>query len=95
MEKDNGYYRYQHKKHALRHKRITEEVYLETNFFNIFNKYDSFKIHCSCPMCARKRNNKGAYAFYNGADNLSIADRRRQEEMDYELEDLTFDEIDV
>ena len=46
-------------------------------------------------MCSRKRNNKGAYAFYNGTHNLSIADRRRQEEMDYELEDLTSDEIDV
>ena len=65
------------------------------DYYDNLHQYSKNKIHCSCPMCARKRNNKDAYAFYNGTHNLSIADRRRQEEMDYELEDLTSDEIDV
>ena len=68
---------------------------LYPDYYDNLHQYSKNKIHCSCPMCARKSNNKGIYAFYHGSHNLTIADRRRQEEMDDQLEDLTFDEIDV
>lgn len=84
MKKNNGYYRYQHKKHALRHKKITEQVYGCSDYFNEFNKYDSFKIHCSCPMCSAKTNNKGHYGI---AMNWSPRDRRQLDEMDYNEEE--------
>ena len=35
MQKNNGYYRYQHKKHALRHKNITRFVYKIEDYFPI------------------------------------------------------------
>ena len=68
---------------------------LYPDYYDNLHQYSKNKIHCSCPMCARKSNNKGAYAFYHGSNNFPIADKRRQEEMDDQLEDLTFDEIDV
>ena len=70
--RNKAYYRYQHKKHALRHRRITREVYHEENYFNEFNKYDSFKIHCSCPIC------RGGYTKHG---ENTISDRRKLEEM--------------
>ena len=82
-------------KKAIRKRNITKTWHLNTDYYDNLHQYSKNKIHCSCPMCARKSNNKGAYAFYNGSHNLTIADRRRQEEMDDQLEDLTFSEIDV
>lgn len=89
MQKDNGYYRYQHKKHALRHKNITEIVYRENNYFSVFNKYDFFKIHCSCPMCSAKTNNKNRKGSrgYEPSKNWSISDRRKIDAMEGQLED--------
>ena len=88
MNKDRAYYRYQHKKHALRHKRITEEVYQEKNYFNDFNKYDTFKIHCSCPLCSAKTNNKGKHSS-SPPFNPSISDIRKIEQMDAQEQDFT------
>ena len=81
-------------KKAIRKRRIVNEVD-HFDMYDNLHQYSKNKIHCSCPMCARKSNNKGIYAFYHGSHNLTIADRRRQEEMDDQLEDLTFDEIEV
>ena len=89
MQKDNGYYRYQHKRCALRHKRITEEVYQIENYFDIFNKFDSFKIHCSCPMCSAKTNNKNRSGArgWEPSENWSISDQRKLDSMKGQLED--------
>ena len=90
MQKDNGYYRYQHKKHALRHKNITRFVYKIENYFADFNKYDSFKIHCSCPMCSEKTNNKNRSGArgWEPSKNWSIADKRKLENMKDQVEEL-------
>lgn len=93
MKKTRDYIRYQHKKHALRHKKITENVYQELNYFDTFNKYDSFKIHCSCPLCAAKTNSRGKRgAFWASSKNWKISDRRKLDELEYqEDEELTLE----
>jgi len=93
MHDNRGYLRYQHKRHALRHKRITEEVYHEDDYFNEFNKYDSFKIHCSCGVCSRyrKTNNRGhrrkIHGNYAPSKNWSPKDEKRIEEMEDQMLD--------
>lgn len=51
-------------------------------FYNNLHEYSKGKIHCSCPMCRRKTNNKGAAALYNGSYNPSMMDKRRDDAMD-------------
>ena len=90
MQKNNGYYRCQHKKHALRHKNITRFVYKIDNYFSDFNRYDSFKIHCSCPMCSEKTNNKNRSRArgWEPSKNWSITDKRKLEDMKSQVEEL-------
>lgn len=85
-----AYARYQHRRKALRHKRITEyyEYFREYPYYPYFNMYDG-KIHCSCGMCSRwsKTNNKAPkhrriHANYAPSYNPSIHDRKRLESMD-------------
>ena len=51
-------------------------------FYKNLHEYSKGKIHCSCPMCRRKTNNKGAAALYNGTYNPTLMDRRREDAMD-------------
>lgn len=89
-ERDRGYYRYYHYKKALRHKKITEQVYykgIEYPYFKFFNQYDG-AIHCSCGMCSRwtKTNNsthrrRRIHGNYAPSYNPSMRDRKRLEAM--------------
>ena len=79
MNRSKAYNRYQHKKHAIRHKRITQEVYNTPNYFDEFNKYDSFKIHCSCPMCRAKTAKRKQ--VFSGGKNWSITDKKKIDKM--------------
>ena len=48
-------------KKAVRKKRITEEIYNSGEYGGYFNNLHQFsknKIHCSCPMCRAKTNQK-------------------------------------
>ena len=90
MERDRGYIRFQHKAHALRHRKITEEIYKIENYFSNFNKYDSFKIHCSCPICSAKTNNKkhnGPRGWWS-SKNWSISDQKKINSMESQVEEL-------
>lgn len=51
-------------------------------FYKNLHEYSKGKIHCSCPMCSRKTNNKGAAALYNGSYNPPMMDKRRDDAMD-------------
>ena len=51
-------------------------------FYKNLHEYSKGKIHCSCPMCRRKTNNKGAAALYNGSYNPPMVDKRRDDAMD-------------
>lgn len=85
MQKNKSYRRYQHKKHAIRHKKITKQIYNIDNYFDTFNKYDSFKIHCSCPWCSPRTRNKGRHRNTKNCApsiNYKMMDKRRQMAMD-------------
>lgn len=80
-----GQNRYQHKKHALRHKKITEYIYHQDNYFDVFNKYDSFKIHCGCGLCRCKTNNKHRRVFWQKPHMWKASDQKKIESMNAEM----------
>lgn len=57
MNRDLAYYRKMRAKHIRRKKRISNSYFypLELKYDGMYSKG---KIHCSCPMCANKTNNK-------------------------------------
>lgn len=53
------------------------------DYYDNLHQYSKNKIHCSCPMCSAKTNNKhrsGARGW-EPLENWSASDRRRIEEM--------------
>ena len=72
---------------ARRKRKICLEVYWDHNdWYDNLHQYSKNKIHCSCPMCSRKTNNRDGY----GARRYwPAADKRRIDEMDYEIDELT------
>ena len=68
-------------KKAIRKKRISDAYCGDHPWYDNLHQYSKNKIHCSCPMCTHQ--------------SQTMSDRRKQESMDDQLKDLTFDEIDV
>ena len=62
-------------------------------WYNNLHQYSDNKIHCSCPICRNKSKNTGAAAMYNGANNPTIMDLRRQLSMNDDYLEY-FDDID-
>lgn len=57
--------------------------------YDNLHQYSKNKIHCSCPMCSAKTNNKhrsGARGW-EPSENWSVSDRRRIEEMEDQILD--------
>ena len=80
---------YNRKKSFLKAKRkrnICKHIY-GWEYYDNLHQYSKNKIHCSCPMCSAKTNNKGRYAYFSGSINWSIRDRRQLDEMDYDEEE--------
>ena len=78
-------------KKAIRKRKIDRETKSsgwEHDWYDNLHQYSKNKIHCSCPMCAAKTNNKGKYAYFSGTMNWSIRDRRQLDEMDYDEEEI-------
>ena len=58
-------------------------------YYNNIHQYADNKIHCSCPMCSTKTNNKhGRANKWEPAKNWSIADKRKLENMESQVEEL-------
>lgn len=58
-------------------------------YYNNIHQYADNKIHCSCPMCSEKTNNKhGRANKWEPAKNWSIADKRKLENMENQIEEL-------
>lgn len=55
-----GYNREVSRRKALRKQRIAH------GWYNNLHQYSKNKIHCSCPMCSRKTNNKGKKRLKHG-----------------------------
>lgn len=80
---------------ALRKRRIDREVYSywykdhDCGFYNNLHQYSKNKIHCSCPMCSAKTNNKGGRAGHCWAPrhNYKISDLRKIQRLEYREEE--------
>ena len=78
---------------AIRKRKIAHEVYPKdknnnpTEFYDNLHQYSKNKIHCSCPMCSAKTNNRGRKVWGSGGRNWSIPDERRIEEMEDQILD--------
>ena len=86
------------KKHIKRKKKIAEKLY-GSGYYKCDGKYDKGKVHCSCPMCSRKTNNKGKNRLKHGnyypSKDWKHSDQQKIDSMDYkeaevvELEDTS------
>lgn len=63
--RNKSFKRAMRRKHINRRKKIAQKIY-GNNFEIIDGKYDKGKVHCSCPMCSRKTNNKGKHRLKHG-----------------------------
>ena len=58
-------------------------------YYNNIHQYADNKIHCSCPMCSTKTNNKhGRANKWEPSKNWSITDKRKLENMKSQVEEL-------
>jgi len=58
--------------------------------YNNLHQYADNKIHCSCPMCSAKTNNKkhNGPRGWEPSKNWSISDQKKIDSMENQLEDL-------
>lgn len=63
--KSRAFVRAMRRKHIKRKKQIAEKLYGH-GYYKCDGKYDKGKVHCSCPMCSRKTNNKGKNRLKHG-----------------------------
>jgi len=70
---------------AIRKKKIINAY--GWDYYDNLHQYSKNKIHCSCPMCTAKTNNKGRKVWGCGGPNWSTADRRRIDEMEDQILD--------
>lgn len=79
-------------KKAIRKRRIDREKDGTNNhkdWYDNLHQYSKNKIHCSCPMCSAKTNNKhrsGARGW-EPSENWSLQDTKRIEEMNDQILD--------
>lgn len=59
-------------------------------WYSDLHRYDKGKIHCSCPMCSAKTNNKNRSGArgWEPSKNWSIADQKKLNSMENQLENL-------
>ena len=77
-------------KKAIRKRRIDRETKpsgWEHDWYDNLHQYSKNKIHCSCPMCSCKTNNKGKKGNWEHTPNWSISARRQLDAMNYEDEE--------
>lgn len=78
-------------KHIQRKKRIAERIY-GWGYYQCDGKYDKGKVHCSCPMCSKKTNNKGKNRLKHGnyypSKNWKHSDQQKIDGMDYQEYDI-------
>ena len=63
--RDKNFRRTMRNKHIRRKKTIAEKIY-RWSYYKCDGRYDKGKVHCSCPMCTRKTNNKGKNRLKHG-----------------------------
>ena len=84
---DRAYHRSKSWSKALRKYHIDRDRTADHNWglwYNNLHQYADNKIHCSCPMCSSKTNNKNRSG---ASENWSISDQRKLDAMKGQLED--------
>lgn len=74
---------------ALRKRRIDRETAPREwgrDWYDNLHQYSKNKIHCSCPLCACKTNNRKGRCL-GPRNNWSIQDKRNLEKLNYEEDD--------
>ena len=84
------------RKYINRRKRIARKLY--GKYFEIIDgEYDKGKVHCSCPMCSRKTNNKGKNRLKHGnycpLKDWKYSDLKKNQSMESELQEY-FNSLD-
>jgi len=74
---------------ALRKRNICRKYY-GFEWYDNLHQYSKNKIHCSCPMCRAKSNDRNAK--YGSKVNWPMSDKRRFEDMDEQLEEINEEE---
>ena len=68
---------------AIRKRRIIRQYGFD--YYDNLHQYSKNKIHCSCPLCRAKTAKRKQ--VWGGGKNWSLADRRKIEEMNEQLEE--------
>ena len=83
--------RYLNKKKALRKRWITRNAYSSYSidmqeYYDNLHQYSKNKIHCSCPMCSSKTNNRGRLKWYGiGRRNWKHSDLIKIDRLESQL----------
>lgn len=56
--------------------------------YNNLHQYSKNIIHCPCPMCSAKTNNKNRKGYWDPNKNWSISDQKKINSMESQVEDL-------
>ena len=87
--RNKPYRREMRRKHIKRKKRIAEYIYSGESYYSEDGRYDKNKIHCSCPMCSQKINNKVRNRLKHGnyypSKNWKHSDKLKIDKMDAQL----------
>lgn len=87
--RNKPYRREMRRKHIKRKKRIADSIYSGGPYYSFDGQYDKNKVHCSCPMCSQKTNNKGKNRLKHGnyypSKNWKHSDKLKIDKMDAQL----------
>lgn len=91
MNRDKNYYRKMRAKHIRRKKKITDSICYNGWGYEYDGMYDKGKIHCSCPSCSQKTNNKGKHRLKHGnyapSKNWKHSDLQKIQKMENEIKE--------
>lgn len=91
MNRDKNYYRRMRIKHIRRKKRLACFSCRNGWGYKYDGMYSKGKIHCSCPSCSRKTNNKGKNRLkpgnYYSSKDWKHSDLQKIQEMDNQLKE--------
>lgn len=71
---------------ALRKQRIARDIYFgDVDYYDNLHQYSKNKIHCSCPLCSAKTNNK---QLIGKTVNYKISDLRKIDHLNNSQEEF-------
>lgn len=74
---------------AVRKSKIAKRLYFpmsDENWYDNLHQFSKNKIHCSCPICRSKTNNK-KYRNYGGVKNYKFSELRNITALEMQLND--------